>query len=138
MTEDLVRRCMDLSYDEAIDTRCRGCGESAAGWTFATDGRRVYVCPACVEALYRYTDGSDDGGPPHPDGQFCRACDRLTLQSDLNHQHRCPECRGAAGERQSQQSEGAGNTGDDPTPPQVQAARADAQGAVEWDSEQDG
>lgn len=124
---------MDLSYDEDIDTRCRGCGESAEGWAFAADGRRVYVCPDCVEPLYRYVPEGNVGVAPHPQADFCRACERLTLQDDLNHQSRCPDCRGAAGDREIQEQEP-----DDPAPPQVEAARADAQGAVEWESEQGG
>jgi len=123
---------MDLSYDEAIDTRCGGCGESAEGWAFASDGRRVYVCPDCAEALYRYVPEDNIGVAPHPKAQFCRACERLTLTEDMNHQRRCPDCRGAAGDRQMEEQEPGAEA-----PPQVQAARADAEGAVEWDDEQE-
>jgi len=91
---DPLTGCMDLSYDEDIDTRCLGCGASAAGWTFASDGTRVYVCPDCAETIHRYTPEENIGEAPHPRAQFCRGCDRLTFLSDLSHQRRCPDCQG--------------------------------------------
>lgn len=122
---------MDLSYDDAIDTLCRGCGESASGWAFAADGRRVYVCEDCAGSLYRYVSEEQVGVAPHPRGQFCRVCNRLTLDTDLNHQKRCPDCRGAAGDRAEQDAPA------EDAPPEVAVAQADAQGAVDWDEDED-
>jgi DNA-directed RNA polymerase subunit RPC12/RpoP len=85
---------MDCSYDDAIDTACRACGDPAAGWTFAPDGRRVYVCSACAATLGRYETGG--GAAPHPQGQLCAGCDRLTHAVNLDAQQRCPDCGGPA------------------------------------------
>jgi len=122
---------MDLGYQEDIDTKCAGCGGDAWGWAFASDGRRVYVCPDCAEPLTRYTDPAEIGVAPHPRAQFCKACNRLTFGSDLSAQKRCPDCRGAARSRAQAENQPA----PEDVPPEVAAAAADAQGAVEWDDE---
>lgn len=121
---------MDLSYEDDIDTLCAGCGGDAAGWTFSSDGRRVYVCEDCAGAIDRY-DETDDG-EPHPRGQLCRTCSRLTHLSDLNHQRRCPDCEGSAGDRAAEEARGVSEE----APPGVAAAAADAQGAVDWDEDE--
>lgn len=121
---------MDLSYDDDIDTRCGGCGASAAGWTFASDGKRVYVCPDCSDALYRYVPKETIGEAPHPRAQFCRSCERLTFLDDLNHQKRCPDCQHGAGEREE-------DTDSEDTPPEVAVAQADQAGDIDWDDPED-
>ncbi|AGM11195.1 hypothetical protein M197_gp30 [Haloarcula hispanica tailed virus 2] len=136
LPEDFVPGRMDLSHDDAIDTACRGCGGSAEGWAFAGDGRRVYVCADCAQSLHRYTPEGNVGVAPHPRAQFCRVCDRLTLNDHLNHQLRCPDCEGAAGDRAEAESP-AGAAPED-TPPEVAVAQADAEGAIDWDEDEDG
>lgn len=121
---------MDTSYSGDIDTACEGCGGDAAGWAFASDGRRVYACADCAGAVERHGEAEE----AHPDAQFCRSCGRLTLSRSLTHQHRCPECRHGAGERAEEE---AVKGGDWDMSPGHAAAIADAQGAVDWEGEDD-
>ena len=140
---------MHLSSEDAIDTHCAGCGGSASGWTFASDGRRVYVCADCADPITRYDGPEAEPTEEHPQAQFCRACDRLTKEADLSHQLRCPECRGEAGDRQlseqagqveqvnqeqqEQQEEQVETDGGVTLP--LAAARADAEGRIDWDTQ---
>lgn len=124
---------MDLSYDDDIDTLCRGCGASAAGWAFGKDGRRIYVCPDCAEAAHRYTPEGNVGVAPHPRAEFCTGCERLTFTSDLNHQRRCPDCLHGAGDREEEERD---QGPDEDAPPEVAAAQADMAGQVDWDEDE--
>lgn len=124
---------MDLSYDDDIDTRCAGCSQSAAGWAFASDGRRLYVCPDCAEAVHRYTPEENVGVAPHPRAEFCRSCERLTFVEQMNHQKRCPDCQHGAGERAEEEADPGP---DSDAPPEVAAAQADMAGQVDWDEDE--
>lgn len=123
---------MDLSYADDIDTRCR-CGNEAAGWAFGDDGRRIYVCPDCAEGIYRFVPDEMVGVAPHPRAERCRVCERVTLTDHLSHQKRCKDCQGLSAEEAEQAA--VGLSGD--VPPELAAAQADAEGAVDYDADVD-
>jgi hypothetical protein len=88
---------MDLTLDAAIDTAC-DCGESAAGYVFAPDGTRRYVCGDCAAAIDRHLDDRTlDDLPDAPRARRCRTCEQVTLLDAMNVRGVCVDCRTGAG-----------------------------------------
>jgi hypothetical protein len=89
---------MDLTLDAAIDTTC-DCGASAAGYVFAPDGTRRYVCEDCAAVMARHLDDRTLADlPAAPRARRCRTCEQVTLLDAMDVRGVCVDCQtGAAG-----------------------------------------